>query len=363
MTSSRLVLVLCVLAPAAAAQTTISSSYPAINAIGSQPVAPNGPVNDGAYNIVTTVGNPLFPAGPVRIGNDGVAIAGATTGNVLSVNGPIPATGFPPGIPPGGAAVFPFWDDLSPSVYLFLPTDIVWGEHSGVLTIEWVYEGQCCPAVNNVVISFRVEVFANPAPGAPWIQYQYSDTDFAIGSPGNSGGSATVGYAAGAGSAGQNVQWSFNTPSVPSGTTLSIFHQMTTVATSPLGAGSLQLNLASGPPNGTYFIAATLSKGGFPGGWFLGIDVTSAELVAEYNTGFPYVGPLSASGAANLGPFTGLPAMTVYAVALGFPPGSPIPTVHGWATSFAIPWTRQRHASRSSNTDSGRSSRSSFRSR
>ena len=61
--------------------------------------------------------------------------------------------------------------------------------------------------------------------------------------------------------AGINVQWSFNAAAVPDGTVLSFFDpsaSMTMAASSPLGPGSLQLDLVSGPLGGTYFFAVTL---------------------------------------------------------------------------------------------------------
>jgi hypothetical protein len=105
---------------------------------------------------------------------------------------------------------------------------------------------------------------------------------------------------------------------------------------SPLGAGSIQMDIANGPGSGGYLAAITLNAGAYPSGWFFGVDIPIAELGAEINLGFPFVGPLDGAGNITVGPFTGLPAITLYGVALGFPAGT-TPTVNTPPTTHSIP--------------------------
>jgi hypothetical protein len=108
-------------------------------------------------------------------------------------------------------------------------------------------------------------------------------------------------------------------------------------ASSPLGAGSLKLDCSSGPPGGTYFLAVTLAPGSFPNGWLFGLDISYAELASEIAAGFPFAAALDPAGNFSLGPFQGLPPLTLYAVALGFMPASSVPALHTAAISHAIP--------------------------
>jgi hypothetical protein len=117
------------------------------------------------------------------------------------------------------------------------------------------------------------------------------------------------------------------------------------VFSSPLGMGSLQVNLSGLNPGGTYFLAVTLNP---PPGWFFGINIGLQELANEINGGFPFTGPLTADtpclgggGAAQIGPFPGLPSgLTLYAVGLGLAGGVTGPVTIGEvtpATSYTVP--------------------------
>jgi hypothetical protein len=104
-----------------------------------------------------------------------------------------------------------------------------------------------------------------------------------------------------------------------------------------LGPGTLGYHV-SGPALGTYFMAASLTAGAFPFGWFYGIDLPLADIVTEYNAGPPFVGSLSLCGQATFGPVGGLPpGLTVYAVALGFLAGSPMPNYASNPTMATVP--------------------------
>jgi hypothetical protein len=112
---------------------------------------------------------------------------------------------------------------------------------------------------------------------------------------------------------------------------------MTLAPLSPLGSGSIELDFLGGPGNGTYFLAVTLTAGSFPNGWLFGLDISYAELASELAAGFPFTGTLGPDGSFSLGPFAGLPPLTLHAIAFGLPPGSPVPLLHTAAISHAIP--------------------------
>ncbi|HYC77732.1 MAG TPA: hypothetical protein VEI02_08910 [Planctomycetota bacterium] len=103
---------LALFASAAAAQfqfaaTSDISLFEDISVTGGLAIA--GATDDSEHNITTTIGNALFPAGPVRIGNNGAAVWGITTGDVGFTNATLPTTGLPTGMPAGGAGyLLPF---------------------------------------------------------------------------------------------------------------------------------------------------------------------------------------------------------------------------------------------------------------
>jgi hypothetical protein len=223
----------------------------------------------------------------------------------------------------------------------------LWKEDAGVLYIEWKGEYNfACNGAGGMTppgVTFEIQVFGAPGPGAPWIQIIYQDGTFSEGfslpplfiippDPCNDGACATIGYVAGP-SFGTNAPWPFGSPGV-----LSIFPPvMALTASSPLGSGSLKLDIVKGPPSGTYFLAVTLVPGAYPNGWLFGLDISYADLSVQLSAGFPFTGPLGASGSFSLGPIPGVPPLTLYAIAFGFQAGSPVPIAHTSAISYAIP--------------------------
>jgi hypothetical protein len=94
--------------------------------------------------------------------------------------------------------------------------------------------------------------------------------------------------------------------------------------TSPLGSGSLQVNMQAMPVSGSYFMALTLAPGTYPNGWFYGLDISLPELANQINAGWPFSGALNGpgcnAGTAQIGPIFGVPSgISIYAVALGVP--------------------------------------------
>jgi hypothetical protein len=336
MLTARILSASCLVTLVATAQsfsTTIPGAFVDISATGT-PLT--GVMDDSEHDVVTTIGNALFPAGNVRIGNNGVAVAGITSGDVAFTNAAIPASGLAPGLPAGGSGYLcPFWDDLFPTAGSAM--SIFYREDPGVLRIMWKNETHFDFQSAAQTITFEIVVNGpDQPPCAPLIQFIYQDSTFGgTAAAYDAGASATIGYLAGTNAAASNAQFSFDTPSVPSGTVVSILAATTLSASSPFGPGSLQLSLAAGPCGGTYVLAVTLVQGAFPNGWLFGVDIPVNELAGEIAAGAPYVGPLSATGTLVLGPFGGLPPVTIYAVALGFTNG----TLNGHSPPFtyAIP--------------------------
>jgi hypothetical protein len=108
---------------------------------------------------------------------------------------------------------------------------------------------------------------------------------------------------------------------------------------SPFGPGSLQFDVAAGPPSGTYFLPVSVSAGLFPNGWLFGLDIPIFEVLNQLQFGFPFVGPLDSNGFSSFGPVVGLPSgVTLYGVGIGFTGASPgLPSVTSLPKSHTIP--------------------------
>ena len=80
---------------------------------------------------------------------------------------------------------------------------------------------------------------------------------------------------------------------------------------SPFGPGSIQANLGGLPLNGLYFFPVSLAATTPTTPSFYGINMTTAQLLAEFNIGFPFAGGVDACGNAQIGPFSGIPTGTI----------------------------------------------------
>jgi hypothetical protein len=131
----------------------------------------------------------------------------------------------------------------------------------------------------------------------------------------------------GTGDMGETEDYAVNTASL-----------MSVVWSSPLGAGSIQFDINDGPPSGFYFHAIALAQGSTPNGPFFGLDIAFAELIAEFNAGFPFFGSLDPAGHITVGPIMGVPpGLQVWSVVLGFtspPPVTPsdVSPTASWVT-------------------------------
>jgi len=141
--------------------------------------------NDGEANIVTTVGNSLFPAGTVRIGvNGGVRFgpANAGQGDLAPSNAALPSTGAF-----GGAkALLPYWDDFIANNGPLVFGSIQHEERNGVFIVQWTNVKLRSAAVQDR-ITFQLQV---PSTGPVLARFVYPDI---LGAAGG-GSSATIGY-------------------------------------------------------------------------------------------------------------------------------------------------------------------------
>jgi GEVED domain len=94
--------------------------------------------------------------------------------------------------------------------------------------------------------------------------------------------------------------------------------------TAPIGPGSLLMENTdcASVANADYMIAITLAPGLFPNGWFFGLDIAYPDLINEFNTGFPFTGTLSGTGASTFLLPGGVPSgLQIWAVSANFTPG------------------------------------------
>jgi hypothetical protein len=103
--------------------------------------------------------------------------------------------------------------------------------------------------------------------------------------------------------------------------------------------GSIGYQISGGPTGSTAFTGITLAQGTYPNGWFFGIDAGFAELVNEYNLGFPFFSTLGGiCGGSTVGPFVGAPSgLTVFGVSVIVPFGGTGPVTHSNPATGTVP--------------------------
>ena len=139
---------------------------------------PLGLSDDGEEDILTTVGNDIFPAGPVTVSNNGGIIAGGNE-DLTFANTAIPNISFE-------TALLPFWDDIDND-----DGDVYWEQREidglPALIVQWDQR----PHYSNVGDStFQLQLFAS---GPVLARFVYPDVDFGDVSF-DGGASATIGY-------------------------------------------------------------------------------------------------------------------------------------------------------------------------
>ncbi|MEO1997093.1 MAG: hypothetical protein ABGZ17_17630, partial [Planctomycetaceae bacterium] len=160
--------------------------------------------DDGEADITTTVGNAIFPAGAVTVGNNGGILSGA--------GGFLPFTNA--GLPNGGfnAALLPFWDDIDGTT-----GDVYWEERQvdGINTLIVQWEDR--PHFDNVgSVTFQVQLFES---GPDLARFAYEDVVFGDVAFDNGAG-ATIGYQENSTSA---VQFSIDSAVLSNGDVLDLF--------------------------------------------------------------------------------------------------------------------------------------------
>ena len=181
---------------------------------------------DLSAEITTSIGNAVFPAGRVVVGNNGGLGFDPPDDFLAPLNQEIPSdTAFG-----GGQGGLVFWDDIGNDV-----GDPYWLELGDRVIIQWHdshFEG------SEDTARFQIQIFDLGAPAPELIYAQFIYDDIEQPRPGG-GASATIGYQDG-GAGFNDVQWSFNSPdAVWDGAVLSVIPEPSTVVL--LGLGTLAL--------------------------------------------------------------------------------------------------------------------------
>jgi hypothetical protein len=185
--------------------------------------------DDGSAAIPTTVGNALLAAGTAQVGsNGGVRFNGAGTGlgftntalpNAVDVFG-------------GDQTLLGFWDDVNTAGGTI--GNIYWQEIGGTLYVQWNDVGFFNDAVNRA--TFQIQVHSS---GPAFAQYLYTNIENTRAA---GGGSATIGYQAGA-TGTNNHQYTFNASNaVGNGSVLSLTRTTTRVLTPHLPGNWIEIS-------------------------------------------------------------------------------------------------------------------------
>ncbi len=167
-----------------------------------------GAISDDSEHYVTLPSTFTYnnvPYTTAAIGNNGVMVLGATSGNVYWVNAALPqaATGATTGLgDAGAAAICAYWDDLTPGTGASITTQTVGNKY----IVQWTNEDSFA-ATGTGTITFQIQLDLLSGQ----IHLVYPDVVFAGATANDNGGSATVGLNYSATAA---QQYSFNTASL-----------------------------------------------------------------------------------------------------------------------------------------------------
>ncbi len=196
------------------------SSYVDISGTGVPVTAPG---DDTEHN-VTIPGGFTFNGTSyttMRIGSNGLAVFGSTTGDVSLTNATLPSGGNTA----GSVFVAPFWDDLDN----LLTSQIYTQQVGSSFIIQWHQYGHFSATTEGEHITFQVQL--DQTTGA--IYFVYPDVIFGGGQAANdAGASATVGIQW-ANSAGNFIQYSLNTASLTNGQVIAFSPNTPTYSWSP----------------------------------------------------------------------------------------------------------------------------------
>jgi hypothetical protein len=313
--------------------------------------------DDSTHSFVSTVGNTMFPAGNLRVGNNGALVntgAVVTTGAVSLTNATIVSGGnaIPTGLGTTAsiiAAIAGFWDDLDTQTTPVVPppgsaTEVRYEEIGGNLYVEWIKESHFSD-VTGQTITFEIIVFGGASGAcAPRVQVVYIDGAFGgTHAAFDYGLSATAGYVAAAALGGgfTNSLYAFNQAnSLYNGLVITLVEGPTeafgVVFSSPGGPGDIKAEFKGSQfcVAGTYFMPVTFTDQ-YPK-WAFGLGITLSEVQAEFGS-FPFSGPVGLV-IGPLGPGSLPSGLAIYYVTIGYPTGGPAaPAVVGPAGVYVVP--------------------------
>jgi hypothetical protein len=212
--------------------------------------------DDASVAIPTTVGNAIFAAGTAQVGSNGaVRFNGAGTGLGFT-NGALPNAS----VFGGDQALCAFWDDVN--TVGGTVGNIYWQEIGGTLYVQWNNVGFFSDAVNRA--TFQIQVHSS---GPAYAQFVYTDIENVRAA---GGGSATIGYQAGA-TGTNNHQYTLDAPNaVRNGSVLSLTRTTTRVLTPHLPGAWIEISGTGAALNlsddGEVDIPTTVGNALFPQG-------------------------------------------------------------------------------------------------
>jgi hypothetical protein len=165
--------------------------------------------DDGTANITSTVGNAIFPAGPLTVANNGGVLVGSNQ-QLDYFNTSLPSSAFI-------QALLPFWDDVDADT-----GNVYWEEQTvdgiKLLIVQWENR----PHFDDTgSATFQLQLFDS---GPVLARYVYKDVDFGN-TEYNNGASATIGYQA---STTDAIEYSRDTASIVNGDVLEFSYPVTT---------------------------------------------------------------------------------------------------------------------------------------
>ena len=161
-------------------------------------------LNDDSVEIIaTTIGNAIFGAGTVVVGNNGGIGYDASSGLAFA-NAALPAAG----AFSNATALLPFWNDIDEQT-----GNVYWQELGGALIVQWHNRPHFLDIGS---ATFQLQLFSA---GSVLARYVYQDVDFGSPPDANFGASATIGYQV---SSTEAYQYSFDSAVLANGDVIDI---------------------------------------------------------------------------------------------------------------------------------------------
>jgi subtilisin-like proprotein convertase family protein len=234
--------------------------------------------DDGVAQVETTIGNRMLPAGPIRISNNGLVLAGSS-GIPGYVNEQLPFENL-------GTLVAPYWDDLTD-----VSGNVYWEEidFNGVptLVVQWDDLSHFnSPTTGGV--TFQLHIYQEGS-GGPLARYIYNDVSFGVAGL-DGGASATVGFQVA--ESDEANQYSFNTPESIADSDVITWSTAPDVDTFPIdltGAVGEDIDVILAPLEGTPTNNLSVAVFGPPSDELLAAGTTTPDEidVTNYAIGIP----------------------------------------------------------------------------